>query len=162
MRRTASASKDLIVEFEDSRLDFRGGRLSVDLRGGYSRSEKSKQSPFSDPPAVSCLTHLMKHMLLYKCLSFSPKNPRVCHKASSQYLPSPIRAVLTYNLCLNRLMATASRQPLWQQPTAPDDANLPKIVVYNSLTRSKVPFVPLDWQTKKVSWYNCGPTTWVV
>lgn len=106
------------------------------------------------------LTQLTTHMFLTRCVSLSLKAPRFYLKGS---LPCPIfpsTAINTGRLLLNRHMATASRQPPWQQPTAPD-ADLPRLAVYNSLTRSKVPFVPIDWKTKTVSWYNCGPTTWV-
>ncbi|OJD33380.1 cysteinyl-trna synthetase [Diplodia corticola] len=47
-------------------------------------------------------------------------------------------------------------QPPWQAPHARSD--LPPLHVYNSLTRSKVPFVPIDGN--KVSWYACGPTVY--
>ena len=99
-----------------------------------------------------CLTQLTTHMFL------SLRVPQVFHNF---FLQKPLFhsvSVQKYCLYLNRLMATASRQPPWQQPTAPD-ADLPRLVVYNSLTRSKVPFVPIDWKTKSISWYNCGPTT---
>lgn len=36
----------------------------------------------------------------------------------------------------------------------------PKLKVYNSLTRSKVPFVTLDPQGKEVKWYACGITVY--
>ncbi|CAD6583331.1 MAG: hypothetical protein ASARMPREDX12_001236 [Alectoria sarmentosa] len=56
-------------------------------------------------------------------------------------------------------MATASRQqPMWQKPTAPPDAALPNLFIYNSLTKKKEPFVPLDWENRKVKWYACGVT----
>ncbi|KAH7029954.1 Cysteinyl-tRNA synthetase/mycothiol ligase [Macrophomina phaseolina] len=45
-------------------------------------------------------------------------------------------------------------QPPWQAP--PARLEMPTLHVYNSLTRSKVPFVPT--QGNKVSWYACGPT----
>ncbi|KZF20404.1 hypothetical protein L228DRAFT_270476 [Xylona heveae TC161] len=59
-------------------------------------------------------------------------------------------------------MATASRQqPPWQAPAPPSaDARVPPLKVYNSLTRSKTPFVPLDPSGRKVTWYACGPTVY--
>lgn len=54
-----------------------------------------------------------------------------------------------------RTMA-ARTQPPWQPPQARPD--LPPLHVYNSLTRSKVPFVPIE--DKKVTWYACGPTVY--
>lgn len=58
-------------------------------------------------------------------------------------------------------MATA--QPTWHAPPAPSDdvkTRLPRLSIYNSLTRSKTPFVPLDRDGKKVTWYACGPTVY--
>jgi cysteinyl-tRNA synthetase len=58
-------------------------------------------------------------------------------------------------------MATA--QPEWRAPPAPSEqaqARLPKLHVYNSLTRTKTPFVPLDQSGEKVTWYACGPTVY--
>lgn len=58
-------------------------------------------------------------------------------------------------------MATAARQqPPWQQPSASPDANLPPLKIFNSLTRSKTPFVPIDWKNRNVTWYSCGPTVY--
>ncbi|KAK8186968.1 cysteinyl-tRNA synthetase [Phyllosticta capitalensis] len=58
-----------------------------------------------------------------------------------------------------RPFAMAARtQPPWQAPPSRPDLDLPPLHVYNSLTRSKVPFVPIDG--KKVSWYACGPTVY--
>ncbi|KAK8153997.1 tRNA synthetases class I (C) catalytic domain-containing protein [Phyllosticta citrichinensis] len=60
---------------------------------------------------------------------------------------------------LHRPFAMAARtQPPWQAPPSRPDLDLPPLHVYNSLTRSKVPFVPIDG--KKVSWYACGPTVY--
>lgn len=59
-----------------------------------------------------------------------------------------------------RRMATR-QQPPWQAPPEPGpEAQLPALKIYNSLTRSKTPFVPLDWKNKKVNWYACGPTVY--
>ncbi|KAL9105613.1 MAG: hypothetical protein Q9187_008680 [Circinaria calcarea] len=59
-------------------------------------------------------------------------------------------------------MATATRQqPSWQQPAAPPaDTALPALKIWNSLTRSKTPFIPIDCKTKTVTWYACGPTVY--
>lgn len=63
---------------------------------------------------------------------------------------------------VSAVMAAPRQQPQWQQPaTAPSSAaNLPPLKIYNSLTRSKVPFVPIDPEGKKVTWYACGPTVY--
>lgn len=53
------------------------------------------------------------------------------------------------------------QQPPWQQPSRkPDSRDLPPLQVYNSLTRSKVPFIPIDPSGKTVTWYVCGPTVY--
>ncbi|KAI7162638.1 hypothetical protein KC349_g1927 [Hortaea werneckii] len=54
-------------------------------------------------------------------------------------------------------------QPEWRAPPAPSESTqqqLPKLSIYNSLTRNKTPFVPLDPAGKKVGWYACGPTVY--
>jgi len=58
-------------------------------------------------------------------------------------------------------MASQGRQqPGWTPPSASANATLPALKVYNSLTRSKTEFVPLDPSGKKVTWYSCGPTVY--
>ncbi|XP_063710173.1 cysteine--tRNA ligase, cytoplasmic [Culicoides brevitarsis] len=53
-------------------------------------------------------------------------------------------------------MSAAKRnQPTWQAPTEKSEA---KLKLYNSLTRQKELFVPLDG--KNVKWYSCGPTVY--
>ena len=61
-----------------------------------------------------------------------------------------------------RTMASTVRrtQPPWSKPSPQSQTQEPKISVYNSLTRSKTPFVPLDPQGKRISWYVCGPTVY--
>lgn len=54
----------------------------------------------------------------------------------------------------------APRQPAWEQPKNPPGVELPPLKIYNSLTRTKNDFVPLDPEGKKVSWYACGPTVY--
>ena len=48
-------------------------------------------------------------------------------------------------------------QPKWNVPEP--QQTKPVLKLYNSLTRTKVPFVPLSG-TKTVSWYSCGPTVY--
>lgn len=59
-------------------------------------------------------------------------------------------------------MTTARQQPPWRQPTLSPKASsrIPPLKVYNSLTRSKSLFVPIDPEGKKVTWYACGPTVY--
>lgn len=62
-----------------------------------------------------------------------------------------------------RAAKMASVMPEWTPPPAPTEqvkAALPKLSVYNSLTRTKTPFVPLDPEGKQVTWYACGPTVY--
>ena len=59
-------------------------------------------------------------------------------------------------------MATNIKQPPWHQPNLSTSASsrLPPLKIWNSLTRSKTPFVPLDPEGRKVTWYACGPTVY--
>ncbi|KAJ9658850.1 cysteinyl-tRNA synthetase [Coniosporium apollinis] len=52
----------------------------------------------------------------------------------------------------------AQRQPPWRAPTRAEGVELPDLVVYNSLTRTKNAFVPVNG--RKVTWYACGPTVY--
>lgn len=47
------------------------------------------------------------------------------------------------------------QQPLWQVPAM---AEKQKLRLFNSLTRQKEEFVPLDGNN--VTWYSCGPTVY--
>ncbi|KXG50113.1 Cysteine-tRNA ligase [Penicillium griseofulvum] len=55
---------------------------------------------------------------------------------------------------------SSRQQPPWRQPAVSPDAQLPPLKVWNSLTKSKTPFVPIDPAGKKVVWYACGPTVY--
>jgi cysteinyl-tRNA synthetase len=50
---------------------------------------------------------------------------------------------------------TRRTQPEWAPPPGHS-----KLKLLNSLTRSKVPFVPIEVEDNHVSWYNCGPTVY--
>ncbi|KAI1317630.1 cysteinyl-tRNA synthetase [Xylariaceae sp. FL0255] len=52
------------------------------------------------------------------------------------------------------------KQMPWQRPLAQSDARLPRLKIYNSLTRKKDNFVPIDATGKTVTWYACGPTVY--
>lgn len=56
------------------------------------------------------------------------------------------------------MATTARRQPPWTPPQG--TTQHPKLKVYNSLTRTKVPFVPRDPEGNRVTWYSCGPTVY--
>lgn len=59
------------------------------------------------------------------------------------------------------MSAPPRSQPPWQPPPQADgDAELPPLKIFNSLTRTKNSFVPLDWKNKRVTWYACGPTVY--
>ncbi|KAG9294593.1 hypothetical protein G9A89_008072 [Geosiphon pyriformis] len=55
-----------------------------------------------------------------------------------------------------RKMATLKKQPEWHIPV--NKGPPPILKIYNSLTKSKVEFVPI--KGKQVTWYNCGPTVY--
>lgn len=50
----------------------------------------------------------------------------------------------------------ATRQPPWSHPQS--STHEPELKIWNSLTRSKKPFVPRERQ--KITWYSCGPTVY--
>ncbi|KAI5844738.1 tRNA synthetases class I (C) catalytic domain-containing protein [Tricharina praecox] len=49
-------------------------------------------------------------------------------------------------------------QPPWSAPES--SAPLPPLSIYNTLTRKKDAFMPIDKSGKKVTWYCCGPTVY--
>lgn len=55
------------------------------------------------------------------------------------------------------------QQAEWRPPAPLSESaqqGMPKLSMYNSLTRSKNEFVPLDREGKKIGWYACGPTVY--
>uniref|UniRef100_A0A5K3FU09 cysteine--tRNA ligase n=1 Tax=Mesocestoides corti TaxID=53468 RepID=A0A5K3FU09_MESCO len=71
---------------------------------------------------------------------------------SSFVLPEVLRLVSTTGIMERR------SAPTWNLPTPDVKADLPPLKLYNSLTNSKVLFVPK--RGKEVSWYCCGPTVY--
>ncbi|KAL4790736.1 tRNA synthetases class I (C) catalytic domain-containing protein [Aspergillus venezuelensis] len=59
-------------------------------------------------------------------------------------------------------MASQRQQPPWSPPptSISPPASLTALKIYNSLTRTKTPFVPVDPNGKKVTRYACGPTVY--
>ncbi|TAQ90993.1 hypothetical protein B7494_g725 [Chlorociboria aeruginascens] len=79
-------------------------------------------------------------------------------EGSSTTVVAELLPSLYPSLSLRRQMA--SRQPRWEQPTKLSGVELPPLQIYNSLTRTKNDFVPLDPEGKKITWYACGPTVY--
>ncbi len=60
---------------------------------------------------------------------------------------------------LESTTATRRDQPPWSPPPpATSNSGLPALKIWNSLTKEKNAFIPLDWKNKKVSLYACGIT----
>ena len=58
------------------------------------------------------------------------------------------------------MASTAREQPPWTPPQVHPTAHIPPLKLYNSLTRRKDDFVPIDPAGKIVAWYTCGPTVY--
>ncbi|KAI9890305.1 MAG: hypothetical protein M1814_004215 [Vezdaea aestivalis] len=72
------------------------------------------------------------------------------------------RAAPTIHISSKRQMASVARQqPPWHPPQPSNGPNgLPPLKIFNSLTRSKNDFIPIESSGKKVTWYCCGPTVY--
>jgi hypothetical protein len=69
----------------------------------------------------------------------------------------PTRANLSTSSSHRSRGKMATVQPQWNAPPVPvEGATIPSLKLWNSLTRSKVDFVPLE--LGKVSWYSCMDT----
>lgn len=51
-------------------------------------------------------------------------------------------------------------QPRWIPPQGQHDVQLPRLKIYNSLTRRTDDFIPVDPKREEVTWYACGPTVY--
>ena len=102
-----------------------------------------------------CLTH--------RIIPVTPSKVICVRRTSLQIRsePSSARTYTTPNNLAKRPSPMA--QPEWRAPPAPSERvqeRLPKLSVYNTLTRSKTPFYPIDPEGRKVTWYSCGPTVY--
>jgi hypothetical protein len=107
----------------------------------------------------SCLPQFSFRLLSTKAFSTRHHPPVPPHITHSK--PDPAATSTARNNHTRRLAVMA--QPPWQPPPEPTEsvrARLPRLSVYNSLTRSKTLFVPVDKDGQKVGWYACGPTVY--
>lgn len=58
------------------------------------------------------------------------------------------------------MASTTREQPPWTAPRRHPGTTLPPLKIYNSLTRRKDDFIPVDPAGKVVTWYTCGPTVY--
>lgn len=79
-----------------------------------------------------------------------------CLRLVHSSTPSTFRMSTTLDAPAAGPKASSSAQPAWSQPTKTRDE--PVLKVYNSMTRTKDVFVPVNG--KRVDWYNCGPTVY--
>ncbi|KAG2416098.1 hypothetical protein HFD88_007290 [Aspergillus terreus] len=58
------------------------------------------------------------------------------------------------------MASTTREQPPWIPPQRRPNVQLPPLKIYNSLTRRKDDYVPIDPEGKATTWYTCGPTVY--
>lgn len=97
---------------------------------------------------------LASRLFIHKCSqSYTFYNPELTSVSN----PWSLHAF--FRMASQPLSTSGRDQPPWQPPPqAPADSGLPPLKIWNSLTKEKDPFVPLDWRNKKVSLYACGVT----
>ncbi|GME83510.1 unnamed protein product [Ambrosiozyma monospora] len=54
--------------------------------------------------------------------------------------------------------SASQQQPTWVKPVTANLKEQPVLKLYNTLTKSKVEFIPRD--ANEVTWYSCGPTVY--
>lgn len=103
---------------------------------------------------------MTRSCLLFNCPSwlhgsafFMPLLPRSFLLPKSRFLCSSISVISVRPM-------SSRQQPPWRQPPSQTGVELPPLQMWNSLTKSKTPFVPIDPAGKKVTWYACGPTVY--
>lgn len=89
----------------------------------------------------------------------------ICCLSTALRGPSPRlpRYPFRYSRIQKSMASQTRQQPPWQplpEPSPDAHVQLPPLTVWNSLTRSKTPFKPLDWRNRRVTWYACGPTVY--
>jgi len=105
-----------------------------------------------------------KFLLIYRTSRniafFSGYGNRVTQLSSFPQRPAVSFPLLftTSTFALRRM--TTATQPPWKAPERPEYIEAPKLEIYNSLTRKKNAFVPIDWENNTVTWYACGPTVY--
>lgn len=106
-----------------------------------------------------CVSRCSGAPLVYSVLVFfSPFMPLLPRPS---FFPKKSFRFLSVSVSIVYARSMSSRQqPPWRQPPSHPGAELPPLKVWNSLTKSKTPFVPIDPAGKKVSWYACGPTVY--
>lgn len=190
MKTTGSAEESLLILFRSSRnrrtipddhnrkWKFIGLRvISITCMSHLARPRSANQppalvestsvcvGPASTPPPRFFLSFSF-FSLLHFSLSFMPlrsSRPLLFPLASLSKPPQRLPFVFPLFVSRRTFMTTAARQqPPWRQPTIHPEASscLPPLKVWNSLTRTKTPFIPLDSEGKKVTWYACGPTVY--
>ena len=92
------------------------------------------------------------------CVAWMPLFPHFCFLLPQQRVRS-LFVLSTLSVTSARTMSSR-QQPPWREPPSHPGVQLPPLKVWNSLTKSKTPFVPLDPAGKKVTWYACGPTVY--
>src|SRR2546430_15124218 len=85
---------------------------------------------------------------------------RSCSTLRSPFILTP-RIFSNFTPSTRTMATTTRQQPPWQAPPGlPLDTDKVPLKLYNSLTRSKNDFIPIDAKRRKVSWYACGPTVY--
>lgn len=125
------------------------------------------------PPRIAVLHSHLRFCSRKLPISLRPISRQYCQIPLIQHKARPVLvriSALTFtSVSFSRTMASATttstpglrKQPPWTQPElSPNPTSLPPLKIFNSLTRSKNPFIPLDPESKKVTWYCCGPTVY--
>lgn len=125
---------------------------------------KESRFQLSVPIAVASHFAIPCMRLLKSALRFSTR--QTLHPRTSPVLPSalaPLRSITSTSHTLFQMSSTteapkasSSTQPEWSQPAKIQEE--PVLKVYNSMTRNKDVFVPVNG--RRVDWYNCGPTVY--